>query len=219
MLTPGQIKTFLIFVKSWNHSCGLVGFSDILLFQQEDTGHLRAVLCLLQPGVNNQDAQPPLDHRAEPMPKANRPAWCKCDCCAPSSLPQEELCCRRSDGACITSSPLFEQLVLRRSLLEAVLLYQNPLSPPAELGHTTALRHCAYRQYIIWRFGDPPNDTHPAIPRCCVQRVREEYPRLDGQYSGFRPSRMVSMEACANGELWKESFHIIEWGLLRWLTY
>ncbi|XP_071339948.1 P2X purinoceptor 7 isoform X2 [Trachinotus anak] len=169
--------------------------------RKEDTGHLRAVLCLLQPGVNNQDAQPPLDHRAEPMPKANRPAWCKCDCCTPSSLPQEELCCRRSDGACITSSPLFEQLVLRRSLLEAVLLYQNPLSPPAELGHTTALRHCAYRQYIIWRFGDPPNDTHPAIPRCCVQRVREEYPRLDGQYSGFRPSRMVSMEACANGEL------------------
>ncbi|XP_023250717.1 P2X purinoceptor 7 [Seriola lalandi dorsalis] len=170
--------------------------------RKEDTGHLRAALCLLKPGAAaDQGAQPPLDHRPDPKPKPHRPAWCRCDCCTPSSLPQEELCCRRSDGACITSSPLFEQLVLRRPLLEAVLLYRDPLSPPADRGRTTALRHCAYTQYISWRFGDASNDTHPAIPRCCVQRVREEYSSPDGQYSGFRPANMVSMEACANGEL------------------
>ncbi|XP_070760675.1 P2X purinoceptor 7 [Enoplosus armatus] len=170
--------------------------------RKEDAGHLRAVLSLLQPGVGvDAEAQPLLDHKPDPNPKPRRPAWCKCDRCTPSSLPQEELCCRQSGGACITSSPLFEQLVLRRPLLEAVLLYWDPLTPPADGGQTAALRHCAYRQYISWRFGVPPDDTHPAVPSCCVWRVREEYPSPDGQYSGFRPARMASMQACANGEL------------------
>ncbi|KAK1891968.1 P2X purinoceptor 7 [Dissostichus eleginoides] len=92
------------------------------------------------------------------------------------------------------------QLVLRRSLLEAVLLYRDPLSAPDGPGHT-ALRHCAYSQYISWRFGVPPSNSHPAIPSCCIGRVRGEYPSPDGKYSGFRPARMVSMQACANGEL------------------
>ncbi|XP_029296237.1 P2X purinoceptor 7 [Cottoperca gobio] len=168
----------------------------------KDTGHLRAVLCLLQPSVSvDHNAQPPLDHKPDPIPKPCRPAWCKCDRCTPSSLPQEELCCRCSDGACITSSPLFEQLVLHRSLLEAVLLYRDPLSAPAGRGQTTALRHCAYSQYISWRFGVPPKDRYPAIPSCCVWRVRREYPSPDGQYSGLRPAMMASMQDCANGEL------------------
>lgn len=189
-------------------------FSDICFSWQEDTGQLRAVLSLLQPGVGlDGDAQPPLDHKPDPDPKPRRPAWCKCDCCAPSSVPQEELCCRQSGGACITSSPLFQQLVLRRSLLEAILLYRDPLSSPTDGGQTSAMRHCAYRQYISWRIGVPPNDTHPAIPSCCVWRIREAYPSPDGQYSGFRPATMASMQACANGELWGECFHITEQGL------
>lgn len=189
-------------------------FSDIFYPWQEDTGHLRAVLSLLQSDVGaNLDAQPPLDHKPDPNPKPRRPAWCKCDHCTPSSVPQEELCCRRSVGTCITSSPLFEQLVLSRSLLEAVLLYRDPLSSLADRGQTATLRHCAYRQYISWRFGVPPNDTHPVIPSCCVWRVREEYPSPDGQYSGFRPVRIASMQACTNGELWEECFCIADQGL------
>uniref|UniRef100_A0A7N6B937 P2X purinoceptor n=1 Tax=Anabas testudineus TaxID=64144 RepID=A0A7N6B937_ANATE len=168
----------------------------------ENVGYLRAVLCLLQPGVKvDEDARPPLTCNPELKQKPRRPVWCKCGCCSPSSLPWEELCCRQSDGVCITSSPLFEQLMLRRSLLEAVLLYQDPLSPPADRGQTSDLRHCAYRQYISWRFGVPPTDTHPVIPSCCIWRVREKFPSPDGQYSGFTPVRMVPMEASADGKL------------------
>lgn len=147
---------------------------------------MRAVLCLLQlhAGVD-PNAQPPLDCKPDQNPTHRRPAWCKCDCCSPSSVPQEQLCCRRSDGVCITSSPLFQQLVLSRSLLEAVLLYQEPLSPPVGGAQTATLRHCAYRLYISWRFGVPPTDTHPFIPSCSVWRIRKEYPSLDGRYRGF----------------------------------
>uniref|UniRef100_A0A8D3C726 P2X purinoceptor n=1 Tax=Scophthalmus maximus TaxID=52904 RepID=A0A8D3C726_SCOMX len=155
--------------------------STLSYYALEDSGHLRAVLCLLQ---SDRDAPPPLGRDAPPPlgpePKRHRPAWCRCDRCAPSSVPQEELCCRRSDGACITSSPLFERLVLRRPLLEAALAYRDPLSPPP--AETAALRHCAYAQYVSWRLGVPPADAHPVIPSCCVRRVRDEYPSPDGRY-------------------------------------
>ncbi|KAM3611295.1 uncharacterized protein V6R79_016168 [Siganus canaliculatus] len=170
--------------------------------RKEDAGHLRAVLCLLQPGFcSDQLSQPLLNPKPDLNSKPRPPAWCRCDCCAPSAAPQEELCCRQSGGACITSSPLFEQLVLRRSLLEAVLLYRDPLSSLTVGSQTTALRHCAYRQYISWRFGVPPNDTHPVVPSCCLWRVREEYPSPDGQYSGFSAAGVTSMKACTDGEL------------------
>ncbi|XP_008285265.1 P2X purinoceptor 7 [Stegastes partitus] len=171
-----------------------------VLPRKEDLGHLRAVLCLLQPGIG-PDHDAPLDRKAEPDPRPEPPSWCNCGRCRPSSLLQEQLCCRRSSGSCISASPLFDQLVLRRPLLEAVLLYRDPLVPPADRVQTAALRHCAYQQYVSWRFGSPPDDCHPAIPSCCIWRVREEYPSPDGQYRGFRPARTATMQACANGEL------------------
>lgn len=164
---------------------------------QEDAGHLRAALCLLQPGAGSDC--PPED---KPHPQTGPPAWCKCARCVPTMVPHEQLCCRRSDGACITSSPLFELLVLRRSTLDAARLYHDPLSSPAGPGQTTSLRHSAYRQYICWRIGDQADGSHPAIPGCCVRRIREEYPSLDGQYSGFSPERTATIQVISNGELW-----------------
>uniref|UniRef100_A0A669DMR0 P2X purinoceptor n=1 Tax=Oreochromis niloticus TaxID=8128 RepID=A0A669DMR0_ORENI len=212
----GSTLSYYALVRDHTHKCPFMLLSSfrsehsgtqqsvkmMLSSLQEDPGHLRAILCLLQPSDDtNDDVQPSLDKKTNPNAKPSRPAWCMCDFCAPSSLPEEELCCRRTEGTCITSSPLFGQLVLRRSLLEAVLLYQDPLSPSVKKLQTAALRHCAYREYISWRFGVPPNDTHPAIPSCCVWRIRREYPSPDGQYSGFRPVKMTSMQACENGEL------------------
>uniref|UniRef100_A0A3Q2DN98 P2X purinoceptor n=2 Tax=Cyprinodon variegatus TaxID=28743 RepID=A0A3Q2DN98_CYPVA len=161
---------------------------------KEDSGHLGAVLCGLQPDVHmDHNAQVPVGQKPDPDQKLRRPGWCQCGCCIPSTVPHEQLCCRRSEGTCITSSLPFKQLVLGRSLLQAILLYQDPLSPPVGGAQSAALRHCAYKQYISWRFGVPPDDTHPVIPSCCVSRIREEYPSQDGRYRGFTPMRMVSI--------------------------
>ena len=119
-----------------------------------------------------------------PQPGPGGPAWCLCGGCSSSPLRQEELCCRRSRGPCITSSSLFHPLVLSRSLLEALLRYRDPLGDPAS---TAALRHCAYEQYVAWRVGVPPADSHPVVPCCCVGKIREEFPSRDGEYRGFRP--------------------------------
>ncbi|XP_068452361.1 P2X purinoceptor 7 [Clinocottus analis] len=204
--------------------------------RKEDSGHLRAAVCLLQPGhapshdpahkhdpaPSHSPAHDPL-HKPDPAHKppydpahdsdpshnpaqspapARRPAWCQCGGCASSPLPQEELCCRRGTGACVASSLPFERLVLQRPLLEAVLLYRDPLTPPpAGRGRTADLRRCAYAQYISWRFGVPPAGAHPAIPSCCVRRIRDEYPSPDGRYGGFRPAGTPSARAGANVEL------------------
>uniref|UniRef100_A0A667YFC9 P2X purinoceptor n=1 Tax=Myripristis murdjan TaxID=586833 RepID=A0A667YFC9_9TELE len=159
---------------------------------KEDAGHLRAMVCVLQPA--------PAPASSWGRPGSAGPAWCRCGCCVSSALPQEHLCCRRTDGPCITSAPLFERLVLRRDVLEAVLMYRDPLCAPAGEGLTAVLRHCAYGQYISWRFGVPPADSHPAVPSCCVWRIREEYPNPDGRYSGFRPAKVASTRSFSNKE-------------------
>ncbi|CAN9512644.1 unnamed protein product [Ophioblennius macclurei] len=156
----------------------------------EDGGHMRAALCLLQPPADPPALQlRPLDLKPEAPPP-----WCSCSCCAPCPRPQEELCCRRGDGACITSSPLFERLVLQRPLLEAVLQYEEPLSPPRAGPQAARLRHCAYQQYISWRLGAPPAGAIPVIPSCCVWRIRAEFPSVGGHYRGFDPAH-----ACRRG--------------------
>ncbi|KAK6313008.1 hypothetical protein J4Q44_G00163550 [Coregonus suidteri] len=110
----------------------------------------------------------------------------------------EQLCCRR----CITTSSLFEQLVLSRPVLEAVLLYREPLCELTEAEQrTTALRHCAYIQYISWRFGAPLRESLPVMPSCSVWRIREEYSSQDGEYTGLRPSRTTSPQSSPNTQL------------------
>ncbi|KAG7217797.1 hypothetical protein INR49_020893 [Caranx melampygus] len=65
-------------------------------------------------------------------------------------------------------------------LLEAVLLYRDPLTPPAERSDSSTLRHCAYTQYVSWRFGAPPTDAQPAIPgAACRESGRSTRARTD----------------------------------------
>ncbi|XP_041719671.1 P2X purinoceptor 7 isoform X1 [Coregonus clupeaformis] len=162
---------------------------------KDDTGHLSAMVGVLQKG-NIVGKQPQV------LPQPNRPAWCLCGCCLPSTHPQEQLCCRQSSGRCITTSSLFEQLVLSRPLLDIVLLYREPLSDLTEgEQRIAALRHCAYRQYISWRFGAPLRESIPVMPSCSLWRIREEYPSQDGEYTGLRPRRTTSHQSGPNTQL------------------
>lgn len=102
----------------------------------------------------------------------------------------------RGKGRCITSSPLFSTLVVSRSVLETALFYVDPL---AELREEAQLRYGAYAQFIRWRFGDStPRDAVPVIPSCCIWRIRAEYPRPDGKYSGLRLYQAVPSQTDFN---------------------
>ncbi|CAH6778892.1 P2rx7 [Phodopus roborovskii] len=128
----------------------------------------------------------------EAVPKSgDSPGWCQCGKCLPSRLPEnrralEELCCRRKPGPCISTSELFWKLVLSRQALQLLLLYQEPLLVLEEEATNRRLRHCAYRCYTIWRFGSQDMADFAILPSCCRWRIRKEFPKTEGQYSGFK---------------------------------
>lgn len=131
-------------------------------------------------------------------PGPGSPAWCRCRHCLPSQLPKdrrclEELCCRKEPGACITTSELFAELVLSPRALRFSLLYQEPLLAldSADDATDSLLRHCAYRRYAAWRFGSPDLADFAILPSCCRWRIRKEFPKSEGQYSGFKSPCLV----------------------------
>nr|XP_012324364.1 P2X purinoceptor 7 isoform X4 [Aotus nancymaae] len=131
-----------------------------------------------------------LREEATPRPR-DSPVWCQCGSCLPSQLPEshrclEELCCRKKPGACITTSELFRKLVLSRHILQFLLLYQDPLLTLDTDSTNSQLRHCAYRCYTTWRFGSQDMADFAILPSCCRWRIRREFPKSQGQYSGFK---------------------------------
>ncbi|XP_012324364.2 P2X purinoceptor 7 isoform X4 [Aotus nancymaae] len=131
-----------------------------------------------------------LREEVTPRPR-DSPVWCQCGSCLPSQLPEshrclEELCCRKKPGACITTSELFRKLVLSRHILQFLLLYQDPLLALDMDSTNSQLRHCAYRCYTTWRFGSQDMADFAILPSCCRWRIRREFPKSQGQYSGFK---------------------------------
>ncbi|KAM6423108.1 P2X purinoceptor 7 isoform 1-T1 [Liasis olivaceus] len=133
---------------------------------------------------NSEELQPLTSQRETPSFR-ERPSWCSCGKCRPADPFGEQLCCRRKAGACITVSPLFEQLVLSRSMLEFVLLYKEPLLDLRAEAANKPFRHCAYEQYIRWRFGQSDLEARAVIPNCCRWKIRDAFPSENGEYSGF----------------------------------
>ncbi|XP_062999995.1 P2X purinoceptor 7 [Elgaria multicarinata webbii] len=136
----------------------------------------------LQP-LNTAEEPPPLPSFRE------RPPWCSCGKCRPAQPYWEQLCCRRTAGPCITASALFERLVLSRLTLEFVLLYRDPLLDLKAESLCRPLRHCAYEQYLRWRFGQEDLEERAVIPSCCRWQIRDAFPSEKGEYSGFQKKK------------------------------
>uniref|UniRef100_W5MJ17 P2X purinoceptor n=1 Tax=Lepisosteus oculatus TaxID=7918 RepID=W5MJ17_LEPOC len=153
-------------------------------------GRTRVLVNLLQSPSRNADTE--IQEMQPPKGRGrSAPAWCQCGRCQPMPTPQEQLCCRRSKGQCITTSPAFPRLVLDRHTLESALLYREPLLELPQARCHGHLRHCAYSLYIEWRFGRIQTGTFAAVPSCSVWRIRDEYPSEDGRYSGLCYENMV----------------------------
>lgn len=143
------------------------------------------------PRVPGQPEEIQLLGEAGTPTSGSSPSWCQCGNCLPSQLPEgyrclEELCCRKTPGACITASEPFRKLVLSRPVLRFLLLYQEPLLALDADSTNSRLRHCAYRCYAAWRFGSQDLADFAILPSCCRWRIRKEFPKSEGQYSGFR---------------------------------
>uniref|UniRef100_A0A674JSU1 P2X purinoceptor n=1 Tax=Terrapene triunguis TaxID=2587831 RepID=A0A674JSU1_9SAUR len=150
-----------------------------------DTTKLAAQCSNRVPVLAKAHEMQPLKSEGQTSPSHDRPSWCCCGKCHQTQAFREQLCCRRKEGSCITTSALFEQLVLSRSALEFILLYKEPLLDLNSETLNNQLRHCAYRQYIHWRFGSAEVESSALIPSCCRWKIRETYPSEDGKYTGL----------------------------------
>ncbi|NXA49695.1 P2RX7 protein, partial [Nothocercus julius] len=112
--------------------------------------------------------------------------WCHCGKCQKTEKLHEQLCCRREEGKCITTSPLFERLVLSRDNLKDALLYKEPFLDLNSRNVNDKLRRCAFKQYIHWRFGSFDLEDRAVIPSCCRWKIRNTYPKDGGNYTGFK---------------------------------
>ncbi|NWY51842.1 P2RX7 protein, partial [Chionis minor] len=111
--------------------------------------------------------------------------WCCCGECHSTERHNEQLCCRRKEGRCITTSDSFQQLVLSSDTLKKALLYKDPFVDLTDSNIKNQLRHLAYKQYILWRFGSFDLGDRAVIPSCCRWKIRNTYPKPGNNYSGF----------------------------------
>ncbi|KAM8962101.1 P2X purinoceptor 7-like [Pelodytes ibericus] len=102
-------------------------------------------------------------------------SWCQCSKCPAMTDYQNQLCCRRQKGECITTSDMFGKLVLSRDRLLDILQYKNPLLNRNSV-NCKKLVVCAKKQYIQWRFGSNKDVLDFAvIPSCCEQEIKEVF--------------------------------------------
>ncbi|XP_068101326.1 P2X purinoceptor 7 [Hyperolius riggenbachi] len=101
------------------------------------------------------------------------PSWCQCLKCVPKNKFEEQLCCRRGNGECITNLEMFKKLVLHRPTLVYLLQYNNPLLNMGSIAKQQ-LVECAQNQYVLWRFGSNKDTIDFArIPNCCKSEIEK----------------------------------------------
>lgn len=82
-------------------------------------------------------------------------------------------------------------LVLDPMVINLALQYRNDFFGINEQLDNNAMRHGAYRQFILWRHGRLPQGARRVIPSCVVTRIRQLFPSATGHYVGFLPARLA----------------------------
>lgn len=130
-----------------------------------------------------------------PSPHPGQPGgldWCKCGRCQQMPTPDEQVCCRKSVGTCITitSAAQIGTAVLDLHVLVAAVHNRNDLfALQDDIRSNRTLRHTSYRQFVLWKYGYLGSGNRVVIPSCVVCKIRNHYPELNGQYTGFRNGR------------------------------
>lgn len=82
-------------------------------------------------------------------------------------------------------------LVLDPMVIDLANRYRNDFFGLPENADNNAMRHGAYRQFILWRHGRLGQGVRRVIPSCVVCKVRRVYPSANGHYTGFHPARLA----------------------------
>ncbi|XP_013383832.1 uncharacterized protein LOC106154127 isoform X1 [Lingula anatina] len=134
----------------------------------------------------------------EPLPpQPDSPDWCMCGACVEMPTEAERLCCQKPPAECKSRDPVMElnvtdefHLGIMRVARGDILGFQNEDRQPGEEDNA-AMRHNAYRSFIMWQYNRLTPGDRRVIPSCCVWFIRNKFPSPTGQYRGFDPGRIV----------------------------
>jgi hypothetical protein len=141
-----------------------------------------------------QDELPDAPAEDEPPegepPQNDIPDWCKCGLCQNMPTQEENKCCSSRKMPCITTNPLFQQLVLDGNVLNLEMLYREDVLVMDQPRNNDNFRHTAYKQYVLWQHGRLGKENRRVVPICCVLATRSRYSSPNGVYIGYRPARL-----------------------------
>ena len=155
----------------------------------------------LQPGRGEQDILQPENEAPQPpdMPQPDpddphlpdgQPDWCHCGQCRNMPTQVENKCCCNRTMPCLSSTPLYHQLVLDVNVLDIAMRYREDVLVLDHPRNNENFRHAAYREFVLWQHGRLGQGNRRVIPSCCVLAIRARYQSPNGIYTGYRPSRL-----------------------------
>lgn len=140
----------------------------------------------------------------------SRDNFCKCGHCTDCDS-METVCCKTNpatldlindDSDCVTSSAIFSGLLadgieytrfIHASAIKNKKKRDEYLAKPLT---NTLKRSLLYRNFVIIMNKGTPlgKNNRIVIPRCVVERIRVEYPEVEGQYTGYLESELGANE-------------------------
>ncbi|XP_057714363.1 P2X purinoceptor 7-like [Corythoichthys intestinalis] len=128
---------------------------------------------------------------------------CTCSNCVAMGTQIESRCCMerpqiltkmeeyrdQTDSAlsCMTEHPGFTANCLNQWVLEvAYLQYKQQYKETLELAQNEIYRHTAYWQLVRWCWGIIGRNNRVTLHSCCVSKIRNTFPNVEGVYTGFR---------------------------------
>ena len=128
------------------------------------------------PGAD--DPQPSGPHQATPP-------FCVCEQCTEMPTEKENICCKEK-RLCRSQGQTFNNICLDSDSLATVIRSLADTYVFTPTYDNRAMRHAAYRQYIMWQHGHLGRGHRKVIPSCCVWKIRKHYPSPDAHYTGYK---------------------------------
>ena len=111
--------------------------------------------------------------------------FCVCGSCQEMMTEKERICCRER-RLCRSKSLAFQNICLDSDNLATVIRSLADTYVFTPTYDNRAMRHAAYRQYVMWIHGHLGKGHRKVIPSCCVWKIRKHYPSPNGQYTGYK---------------------------------
>lgn len=131
--------------------------------------------------LDSDTSHDPPDH---PPPRIQVP-FCVCSFCQEMPTDKERVCYREK-RLCRSRSLAFQNICLDSDNLVTAIRSLADTYVFTPVYDNRAMRHAAYRQYVMWIHGHLGKGNRKVIPSCCVWKIKKHYPSPDGHYTGYK---------------------------------